>query len=217
MENQDWSHRHATWEVNAFLMLPTGCCRSYNTQSARLHQQLNAFLMSTLPTMVQFVILLQYPKWWKPDCTSMQLLRKCTRSAHWLHSRTDHRRGPSRFHFWTKLKPSSVSTPPPFIYGPTLSTIKLWECERQVPGNNFIAGSACHHFANSTIAEPSRAKYKSLFTRQRCHSSNHDSDKHLSKVVTRLSRVSVQQKHLIYWDTFQPKSASAWVVIYGYL
>ena len=143
MENQHWSHRHATWEVNAFLMLPTGCCRSYNTQSARLHQQLNAFLMSTLPTMVQFVTLPQYPKWWKPDCTSMQLQRKCTRSAHWLHSPTDHRLGPSRFHFWTKLKPSTLSTPPPFIYGPTLSTIKLWECERQVPGNNFIAGRAC--------------------------------------------------------------------------
>ena len=81
MDNQDWSHRHATWEVNAFLMLPTGCCRSYNTQSARLHQQLNAFLMSTLPTMVQFVTLPQYPKWWKPDCTSLQSLRKCTRTS----------------------------------------------------------------------------------------------------------------------------------------
>ena len=81
MENQDWSHRHATWEVNAFLMLPTGCCQSYNTQSARLHQQLNAFLMSTLPTMAQFVTLLQYPKWWKPDCTSMQPLKKCTRTS----------------------------------------------------------------------------------------------------------------------------------------
>ena len=111
MENQDWSHRHATWEVNAFLMLPTGCCRSYNTQSARLHQQLNAFLMPACLT--GSLSLLQYTV----DAPLHLNAMKCKGSAPWtlmLEGESQTRARPltrvttSEAPFLDKITPSSL-------------------------------------------------------------------------------------------------------------